>query len=359
MDSEVAITELISFLKPSSRENIRIAATEQILGLTASEDGKKLLQQRDDFIAALIQLMNEPNTRIKKNVIQSIINLSSDEESSIRLLSIADGSLAKGLLHLVMLHQPVELVEVSCMALSNLSRWKPCGKIIWQALQQNEDIGGLEKLITLTCQDNPSFDHLCLVLCNLSQHDDVRRELLKSEKNFFKQMLGSVAHSKSSFRRQGIVGAVKNCCFDTEYHDWLLGEDVDVLSTLALPLAGPEEFDDDINDKLPLDLQYLGDDKVREEVPEIRLMLLEAITQLCATKKGRCFVRDKNIYYILRELHKWEKSKRVSVTCENLVDILIGDEPQPGMDNLKEVEIPFELEKEFIKMDEALLKDDR
>lgn len=47
-----------------------------------------------------------------------------------------------------------------------------------------------------------------------------------------------------------------------------------------LPLAGPEEFDEEENDKLPIDLQYLGDEKEREPDEDIRKMLLEALHQV-------------------------------------------------------------------------------
>lgn len=52
-------------------------------------------------------------------------------------------------------------------------------------------------------------------------------------------------------------------------------------------------------------------------------MLLETLTQLCATKKVREHFRDKNVYVILREYHKWEQEKTILLACENLVDILI------------------------------------
>lgn len=54
-----------------------------------------------------------------------------------------------------------------------------------------------------------------------------------------------------------------------------------------------------------------------------RLMLLEALNQLCATKVAREILRKKNAYIILRELHKWEKDKSCLLACENVVDILI------------------------------------
>ena len=54
-----------------------------------------------------------------------------------------------------------------------------------------------------------------------------------------------------------------------------------------------------------------------------RLMLLEALNQLCATKVVREMLRKANTYLILREFHKWEKDKNCLLACENVVDILI------------------------------------
>lgn len=72
----------------------------------------------------------------------------------------------------------------------------------------------------------------------------------------------------------------------TEHHDWLLSDKVDILSYLLLPLAGPEEFDDDDMEKLPDRLQYLPPDKTREPIAEIRRILLQAILKVstCTTQ---------------------------------------------------------------------------
>lgn len=52
-------------------------------------------------------------------------------------------------------------------------------------------------------------------------------------------------------------------------------------------------------------------------------MLLESLNKLCVRKEGREFLRENGVYYILRELHKWEKDRRALLACENVVDILI------------------------------------
>ena len=60
----------------------------------------------------------------------------------------------------------------------------------------------------------------------------------------------------------------------------MLSDDVDLLPRLLLPLAGPEEYDDDDVERLPDDLQYLPPDKEREPNPRIRKMLVEALLQV-------------------------------------------------------------------------------
>lgn len=62
--------------------------------------------------------------------------------------------------------------------------------------------------------------------------------------------------------------------------------------------------------------------------------------QLCATKHGREVIRNKNAYVILRELFNWETDEEARKACSNVIQVLIGDEPEPGMQDLKQVQIP-------------------
>lgn len=66
-----------------------------------------------------------------------------------------------------------------------------------------------------------------------------------------------------------------------DFHEYLLDEEkINILPILLYPLAGPEEFDEEDMDGLPIDLQYLPQDKTRESDPDIRQMLLEALLQV-------------------------------------------------------------------------------
>ncbi|TMS19418.1 Protein HGH1-like protein [Larimichthys crocea] len=49
----------------------------------------------------------------------------------------------------------------------------------------------------------------------------------------------------------------------------------------------------------------------------------------------------------MREFHNWEKDVHVTAACEKLVQVLIGDEPEQGMENLMELEIPEDVEEKL------------
>lgn len=149
-----------------------------------------------------------------------------------------------------------------------------------------------------------------------------------------------------------MVGTLRNCCFEHRHHKWLLGPQVDILPFLLLPLAGPEEFSEEEMDQLPVDLQYLSPDKQREPDADIRKMLIEAIMLLTATAPGRKQVRDQGAYLILRELYTWEPEPDVRMACEKLIQVLIGDEPEVGMENLLEVQVPEDVERQLQELDQ-------
>lgn len=64
-------------------------------------------------------------------------------------------------------------------------------------------------------------------------------------------------------------------------------------------------------------------------------------------------VKDKNAYIILRELHKWEQTPANIVALENLISVLICDEPERGMENLNEIVIPADIAAKLQSSDES------
>lgn len=106
-----------------------------------------------------------------------------------------------------------------------------------------------------------------------------------------------------------------------------------------------------------INFQYLDAEKQREADADLRHMLLDCLSQLCATRKNREFLREKGTYEILREYHKWETNRKALYYCENIVNILIRTEDEIGQEDLSKLDIPNDLLERFDKEDEEECKD--
>lgn len=217
----------------------------------------------------------------------------------------------------------------------------------------------LEQLVaTFTAIDfnkrKQNLHYLAAVFSNLSQTSTFRKLIATSTTRLLQRLLPFISHETSIIRRGGIVGLLKNICFDTSLHEWLFSPEVDALPFILLPLAGPEEFDDETNENLPIELQFLDAEKKRENDADIRKMLLESLAQLCATRMSRTYLREKCAYEILRELHKFERTEEGDAkalrACEDVVDMLIMTEGEIGHDNLKDLEISEDIREKVEKL---------
>lgn len=369
-----ALEEFSTYLDVNSRLDLQAVSVQSILSLTGSADGRDLILSCPGIIRQLVLLSQIDSSRhvIAKDALLSLINISGDDNGAKALLLISETSkndVADGPVDNIInvcikfiLDKDNSLADLCCMLLANLTRPESSVDRIVSVLEKANY--NWDKIIHAFAYANTyntkgaNLHYLGSVLSNLSQSKIVRSRLTDKKQPIIHKLLPFTEYKDSIVRRGGVVGTLKNCCFDIENHMWLLSPEVDLLSHFLLPLAGPEEFDDEDNDKLPLDLQYLPETKTRERDPDIRIMLLEALCQLCATRKVREILREKNTYVILREYHKWETDKAALLACENVIDILIKTEEEIGHENLKLVDVPADCVEKFKKMDEEFLKDD-
>ncbi|XP_023014577.2 protein HGH1 homolog [Leptinotarsa decemlineata] len=365
------LTELIKFIQIGARLDLKTIAVEHVLGLTGSKEGLEVIVDCPQLLVSLISLLEDKCIPVGKDASLCLVNISADSKGASSLVNLDVKKHCPPLQrlpeHIVIqtlnniLNPESHIADHCCMILSNLTRLSHLIENIIEIIKMRGNI--FEELINIFTKNKynkngATLHYLGPVLSNLSQSHEIRRFILDQDKCVIQRLLPFTEYKDSLIRRGGIIATLKNCCFEEEFHEWLLGEKVDILPSLLLPLAGSEEFDEEDNDKLPLELQYLPDDKVREEDPDIRCILLEAITQLVTKRVNREYIRDKNTYVILRELHKWEKDRKALAACENLVDILIRTEEEIGEDNLKTVEVPLDIQEKFQKMDEEPLEDE-
>ncbi|CAL8336114.1 unnamed protein product [Lota lota] len=337
------VDELLSFLTPQTRPDVKGHATGYLLGLSGNREGLLHFLNNPDLLVALSSLTSDPSNAIAKECYLILINASADEK--LHQVLVNQANVLPGLLK--NLQDPEFMFsDQICTVLSNLTRHRPtCHTVSKVMLQQEVSVA---QLVDMFCTEGfnkmASLHYLGPLLSNLSQLPENRAVILDPDRCVVKRLLSFLSYEASATRRGGVIATIRNCCLDYTCHDWLLGDEVDVLPFLLLPLAGPEELSEEENEGLPVDLQYLPDDKTREEDPDIRKLLLETLLLLTATKSGRQTLKKKNVYPIIRELHRWEQDANVNSACENLVQVLIGDEPEEGMENLLEVEVPEEME---------------
>lgn len=316
--------ELLSFLSPNARLDVKCTALEYFLGLTGSEDGKKWVKSisNTDIFVKLLNLLNDPNEIISKNAHLVFVNLSADQEIAEHLLKCVSQFLCY-------LQDPQwKHTDKLCTVLSNVSRGKKGAHFLFKILTDTDTDKEVTSSITLyqivdifnqwrSYNEHANMHHLAGVFLNLSQIREARLLFLDKSKCILPKLLPYTHFTNSSIRRGAIAGLIKNLCFEVgqscyiatqlysecsylllslDYHEWLLSEEVDLLPHLLLPLAGPEQFEEQETEKLPEDLQYLPDDKQREPDRDIRTMLLEAML------KVECFSACRgvsNLYFSL------------------------------------------------------------
>ncbi|XP_070758954.1 protein HGH1 homolog [Enoplosus armatus] len=345
MLSDSKAAELLSFLTLGTRPDVKGHATEYILGLSGNRDGCRFLRSKPDLLVALFALTSDPSIAIVKDCYHILINLSADE--TLHQVLVAEVKVLPVLLK-NLLDPEYLFSDQVCTILSNLTRHDKTCKTVFKVLQEGV---GLAPLVEIFCTEGynkkAKLHYLGPLLSNLTQLPEARNYMMDKDRCVIQRLLPFTQYQASAVRRGGVIGTLRNCCFDHAHHEWLLSDAVDILPFLLLPLAGPEELTDEENEGLPVDLQYLPEDKEREEDADIRKMLLETLLLLTATKAGRLTLKDKSVYPIIRELHRWEKDVYVGAACEKLVQVLIGDEPEQGMENLMEVKIPEDVEEKL------------
>ncbi|XP_044514284.1 protein HGH1 homolog [Gracilinanus agilis] len=359
---DVVAQEFQSFLTLDARPDIQAAAARHVLGLTGSEAGRSLLAAQAGLLQGLEKLLEAPPGAAAGAVgdaWRAMVNLCAEPNVHDSLLAALPRLPVHLLNRALAPHWP--WAGEAAAALANLSRESgTIRELLENDLESTNNEENQEPSLTrlVSALTTPGYNphaplhYLAPLLSNLSQLPRVRAFLLDPNRSLIQHLLPLIQCPDSAVRRMGVVGTLRNCCFEHRSHEWLLGPQVELLSFLLMPLAGPEEFSEDEMDRLPIDLQYLPPDKERESDADIRKMLIETIMLLTATAPGRKLVRDQGTYLVLRELHSWERDPDVRMACEKLIQVLIGDEPEAGMENLLEVSVPPDVEQRLQQLDQ-------
>jgi len=253
-----------------------------------------------------------------------LINLCSDEEFS---YSILDKKILSNLVKHINEQNLSEIVELNAMLLNNLTTNE---KGAASLLQIKEPLFGVSilKLFEIFVfkevkgREDP-YAWIASILMNITQLEDGRALILNKDRSIFPLLFPFVSDSNIN-RRRGILGVIRNCCFDTENIAWALTE-TNLILTLMLPLRGSEVLSEEDMEGMDSSLhnKIIGPNKVREKDLECRKTIVECFMLLCKKKNNRELLQKKGLYPILREYEKEEKDEGLNEKIHSLVEILM------------------------------------
>lgn len=351
------LDEMVQFLQPEARIDLKHISLDHLLGLSGSEDGLKTLLKSEKLIRSIIELTNDRVNEIARNSLLLLVNLSANAKGATELLKYK--TYGKNIIEVLVGYvkdQQKQDADAVCMILSNITRPENSVELCVDYLMPH--INDLLNIFVNTSYNKKGskLHYLSPMYSNLSCSPRIRKWLTEENPHVpLLKLLPFCNYEESVIRRGGAIGTVRNLSFDTDYHEFLLRNDIDLLTYLLSPLMGNEEYPDDEMDKLPIALQYLPKEKKRDADVDIRKMVIETLNKLCAQRKSREILRENGVYYVLREYHKWEKDPNALLACENVVDILIQKEHEVGAEDLTAVEVPDDMKEKFKKMDEEYI----
>ncbi|KAJ0169503.1 hypothetical protein K1T71_015090 [Dendrolimus kikuchii] len=348
------LEEMLQFLKPETRIDLKHISLDHLVGLSGTDEGLETLLCHEQILRSFINLTDDKVAEIAKNALLALVNITANVKGAELVIkqNYQDeiNCVQKFIGYILDLEK--KDADAVCMILSNITRHEiileQCLDVLFPHLN---DL--LNVFVNTTFNKKGSnLNYLSPLFSNLSCNSRVRKWLVEESPYIpLIKLLPFCSYKESVIRRGGALGTVRNLSFDTELHDFLLSNDLDLLTYLLKPIMGNEEYIDEEMDTLPISLQYLPKEKKRESDVDIRKIILETLNKFCMKSSGREVLRENGVYYILREFHKWEKDPRNLLACENVVDILIQKEVEVGADDLSSVEVPDEMKQKFEKID--------
>jgi hypothetical protein len=228
------------------------------------------------------------------------------------------------------------------MLLANLAKSDSFAKFIVEKKQPTPKELGSDELVLNQLLDlfvkgaegsynkDADFDHLAYVFADLTKHEEIRRHYVAKQDYdgvIPITKLNVFTEHKSDIRRKGVASTIKNMAFEVSSHPAFLAEDeINLLPYILLPITGNEEYDEEEAMGMLPDLQLLPPDKQRDSNPNIIQTHVETLMLLSTTRKARDYLREIQVYPIIRETHLKVQDDGVKDACERLVNLLMRDE---------------------------------
>ncbi|GJN92101.1 hypothetical protein Rhopal_005130-T1 [Rhodotorula paludigena] len=390
------LLELFSFLQ-DPQAPVRRIALASLLPYTIPDAPERKLFLRDAHIEQLATMCADQEL-IAHDALSALINLSSTLEVVTRLHKLP--GFVTGLVRMI-IDEKALLSDLACMLLSNMSKLDAVSRQILglrvpfslvedapaadapsatagagdadastaaaprgPTLQAStEEIAALDLLLEVFLKGegkkynpNANYDFLASVFANVSLLPAGRAFLLSTPDRSIEPPLAKIisfTEHPSTIRRGGVASTIKNAAFEKAGHTRLVASSnegpaeegcIDLLVQLLLPLCGNEEFDLDVMDELPGELQLLPASKQREPDAQIRLILVETLVLLATARPNRDAMRARGVYPVIKEAHLKEAVPGVKEAMVRLVNLLMREEgPDTAVSELDASTAPEDL----------------
>ena len=217
-DLEFVKTELAPFLSPGAQEAAKSIALEHVLGFTGTPEGIKLIGESDILLEGVVSLTEDKRSDIQEQAFKCLINLATDEGVSIKILKLEKyGDKSIEWLKTT-LNKDYKYADLTCKLLSNLTRGEGGAKYVAEKVLSSNEVS-IDKVVLVLCNlaynDNADLHYLAALLSNLSQMKAIREKIMDKDQCVVQRLLPFTEFKQSAIRRHGVVGTLKNCCFDT------------------------------------------------------------------------------------------------------------------------------------------------
>lgn len=332
------LEELVSFLHSPQPAVVQIAL-DNLVGYSQSAHQQVFAYDNYTAISDLKRLSKDKGKTTVSQSVTILANLCDDIK--MRSLIVEDVDYLKFLVTSIANLKNTN-ADLMCILLVNLAKNDKITAIFDIKVETNDEVFKSSKAMDclMDCfvkgfdrslNKYANYDYLAYFFADISRFTEGRNYFVTEQEYDgvvpISKLLVFTEKYDSKIRREGVASTIKNSLFDTKRHmKFLTDESINLLPYILLPIAGPEEIDEEDMFNLPEELQLLPSDKQRDPEDSIICVHLESLLLLCTAREGREYLREKAVYTLIRELHKAKSSEQIADLCDRLVQMLQRDE---------------------------------
>ncbi|OHT10286.1 hypothetical protein TRFO_04322 [Tritrichomonas foetus] len=340
---EDTIKQLQQYLQ-RPEEQLLIQATEICKSFSSTAENSKQLME---LIPDLLRLTSSSNEEIARNSLVTLINMTSHLPAAIDKIIGLNGVTRQ--MDSVISHD-ANLVHDRLMLLTNLTTQNSgCLQILDL---QDKDLRGQRLLRLAVRYTSPpdsfgipkaaplnstgmnliatsnldDYEYAAMVLMNATLMPEGRQIFFSTPDFFMPALLDSIS-GDNPIRKQGIIGVIRNLCFDSSKHEFLM-KTAKVLPALIRPLFHRN-----------LENNVTAAEMLHEAFPGIvfgdpeplainRRNILEALLLLAQSESGKEFLTSHHVVFVMRELDEYETDQENKELGLRIGALLMGPQEE-------------------------------